>query len=192
MHVCSASRRHTCAPGGTPHILAFWLWCLTPSLVHALPQLVRMPCRARMPSHHAMITMDANRRGVLGAATATIALAAAPPTSIAATTQTIVPRVDALVWRTGKDTGTTPGQSNSTTSKPACTVADARAAFGPKFINYLARFLLAYDRPSRRLWRARATEIPLSWSEKQVADVRMRHLGEFVGAVEVGLIPYAP
>ena len=45
-----------------------------------------------------------------------------------------------------------------------------RAAFGPKFINYLARFLLSYDVPSRRLWRARAAEIPLAWNKKQVAD----------------------
>ena len=42
--------------------------------------------------------------------------------------------------------------------------------------NYLARFLLAYDVPSRRLWRERAAEIPVSWSRQQVIDARTTHL----------------
>ena len=68
----------------------------------------------------------------------------------------------------------------------------ARAAFGKQFVNYLARFLLAYDAPSRRLWRARAAEIPIQWNAKQVADIRMTHLGEFVGSVEAALCAFTP
>merc|ERR1739841_410493 len=69
---------------------------------------------------------------------------------------------DMLVWK-----------SASTSDISACTAAETRAAFGPKFCNYLTRFLLSYDRPSRRLWRARAAELPLGWSEKQLVEARI-------------------
>ena len=88
---------------------------------------------------------------------------------------------DMLVWK-----------SASTSDISACTAAETRAAFGPKFCNYLTRFLLSYDRPSRRLWRARAAELPLGWSEKQLVDARISHLAEYVGAVERSLCGYAP
>ena len=52
---------------------------------------------------------------------------------------------------------------------PGCSAASAGTAFGPKFVNYLSRFLLSYDIPSRRLWRARAAEIPIAWNKKQVS-----------------------
>ena len=88
---------------------------------------------------------------------------------------------DMLVWK-----------SASSSSSSSCSVAETRAAFGPKFCNYLTRFLLSYDRPSRRLWRARAAELPLGWSEKQVVDARVTQLGEYVGAIEKSLCGYAP
>ena len=40
--------------------------------------------------------------------------------------------------------------------------------------------------------RARAAELPLGWSEKQVVDARVTQLGEFVGAVEKSLCGFAP
>jgi len=85
--------------------------------------------------------------------------------------------VEALVW--GKST-----------IKSTCITT--RNSFGPKFINYLARFLLAYDTPSRRLWRSRAAEIPLTWTKERVQDVRLKQLGEFLGAVEAGLCDFSP
>lgn len=74
----------------------------------------------------------------------------------------------------------------------SCSAIDARAAFGPKFINYLSRFLLTYDRPSRQLWRARAAEIPLAWTRKQVSDARITQLREYSGAVEKALCSFTP
>ena len=84
--------------------------------------------------------------------------------------------VDALVWK-----------AKSESASGECTPLLARQAYGRKFINYLARFLLTYDRPSRQLWRARAAECPLSWSTEQVTNARVQHLGEFEGAVEISL-----
>lgn len=74
----------------------------------------------------------------------------------------------------------------------SCSAIDARAAFGPKFINYLSRFLLTYDRPSRQLWRARAAEIPLAWTRKQVSEARITQLREYSGAVEKALCSFTP
>ena len=90
---------------------------------------------------------------------------------------------DLLVWKSAAD---------SSRSGATCSAADARKAFGTKFVNYLARFLLAYDRPSRQLWRTRAAEIPLSWSERQVIGARTLHFGEFAGAIEIALCDYTP
>ena len=76
-----------------------------------------------------------------------------------------VPQIEALVWRPAGGAAAKAGSA-----APRCSGASVRTAFGPKFINYLARFLLSYDVPSRRLWRARAAEIPLAWNKKQAAD----------------------
>jgi hypothetical protein len=96
--------------------------------------------------------------------------------------QVTAERVDALVWNAAK--GSSAGGS--------CSVADARKAFGPKFLNYLTRFLLAYDKPSRRLWRARAAEIPVGWTATQVAEARTVQLSELVGSVERSLCDFTP
>ena len=84
------------------------------------------------------------------------AFAAPPPAET-------VPQIEALVWRPA-------GGAAAKAGSARCSGASVRTAFGPKFINYLARFLLSYDVPSRRLWRARAAEIPLAWNKKQAAD----------------------
>ena len=92
-------------------------------------------------------------------------------------------RIDALVWRP-------PAVGGDAT--PGCSATSAGTAFGPTFVNYLSRLLLSYDVPSRRLWRARAAEIPLAWNKKQVADSRFQQLGEFTGAVEAAVCTYTP
>ena len=120
------------------------------------------------------------RRHLLGAAAAGITLA--PSAAIA--TGTLVPNslpAGVLVWK-----------SASSESRTGCSPLVTRQAFGQKFINYLARFLLTYDRPSRKLWRSRATEVPLSYSEEQVSSARIKQLGEFVGAVEGSLCQFTP
>ena len=87
-------------------------------------------------------------------------LSVAPPAFAAAAPAETVRQIDALVWR--------PAAAGTGGATPGCSAASAGTAFGPKFVNYLARFLLSYDSPSRRLWRARAAEIPLAWNKKQV------------------------
>ena len=89
-------------------------------------------------------------------------LSVGPPAFAAET----VPQIDALVWR--------PAAAGTGGATPGCSAASAGTAFGPKFVNYLARFLLSYDVPSRRLWRARAAEIPLAWNKKQVGRAHHR------------------
>ena len=89
-------------------------------------------------------------------------LSVGPPAFAAET----VPQIDALVWR--------PAAAGTGSATPGCSAASAGTAFGPKFVNYLARFLLSYDVPSRRLWRARAAEIPLAWNKKQVGRAHHR------------------
>ena len=111
---------------------------------------------------------------------AALAAVARPQSAFSAPTMI---QIDALVWKANTD-----GPLRGST----CTAATARAAFGPRFINYLARFLLAYDVPSRRLWRERAAEIPVSWSRQQVIDARTTHLGEFAGAIESALCDFTP
>ena len=62
----------------------------------------------------------------------------------------------------------------------------------PKFVNYLARFLLAYDSQTRRLWRERARELPFSWDEKKIAEARVLQLGELAGSIELSLCEFTP
>ena len=66
-----------------------------------------------------------------------------------------------LVW---------PRRRANETDVNACSAADARASFGPRFVNYLARFLLAYDVGSRRLWRARSDEYPRPYHRNHLQD----------------------
>lgn len=129
-------------------------------------------------SHDGQHAVGLSRRGLLSAA----ALTTITGLATSAASASVVPRpevTETLVWGSGS-------------AKAACTAAEARAAFGPKFVNYLARFLLAYDISSRRLWRARAAEIPLSWSEQRVGEARLAQLGEFLATVEGGLCDFCP
>ena len=125
-----------------------------------------------------------HRRGILQG-TALISHALLPAPSTAAVVPTTTQPISGLIWNSA---GSSKGAAGSLT----CSAADVRTALGPKFINYLARFLLAYDKPTRRLWRARASEIPLKWSQKQVAEARVAHLGELVGSIELSLCDLVP
>lgn len=123
-------------------------------------------------------TFHERRRHVLLAAAGS-ALSALTPAPAPATVVGVPEGL--LVWKAA-----------SSSVSGSCSAIDARAAFGPKFINYLSRFLLTYDRPSRQLWRARAAEIPLAWTRKQVSDARITQLREYSGAVEKALCSFTP
>ena len=84
----------------------------------------------------------------------------------------------ALVWKVG-DRGKT------------CSLARVGRVFPGPFVNYLSRFLLAYDDGSRALWRAESAEIPLSWNEGKVRRKRATQLAAFASSVERGLCSYA-
>jgi hypothetical protein len=119
--------------------------------------------RAAAPLLCTDASSDWRRRDVLRAAAVSALTAgglSAGPAFAAAPPAETVPQIDALVWR--------PAAAGTGGATPGCSAASAGTAFGPKFVNYLARFLLSYDIPSRRLWRARAAEIPLAWNKKQV------------------------
>ncbi|KAJ1632020.1 hypothetical protein T492DRAFT_992322, partial [Pavlovales sp. CCMP2436] len=126
----------------------------------------------------------APRRRVLQAATAAVATCGGASAAQGSTLQ----NVEALVWRQPAASD----EAAKTSQGWLCTPQGSRRAFGPRFVNYLARFLLAYDTPSRRMWRARAAEIPLSWSEERVEAARTAQFGEFTGAIESGLCAFAP
>ena len=84
----------------------------------------------------------------------------------------------ALVWKVGDAAKT-------------CSLARVRRVFPGPFVNYLSRFLLAYDDGSRALWRAESAEIPLSWNEGKVRRKRATQLAAFAASVERGLCSYA-
>ena len=85
----------------------------------------------------------------------------------------------ALVWKVGDAQG------------KAVSLARVRRVFPGPFVNYLSRFLLAYDDGSRALWRADSSEIPLSWNEGKVRRKRATQLAAFAASVEKGLGTYA-
>ena len=85
----------------------------------------------------------------------------------------------ALVWKVGDAQG------------KAVSLARVRRVFPGPFVNYLSRFLLAYDDGSRALWRADSSEIPLSWNEGKVRRKRATQLAAFAASVEKGLGIYA-
>ena len=128
----------------------------------------------------ALHTPAVRRRDVVGAAAGSSLLV--PTTAaLAATSAPMVTRVDSLVWNRAAEVNPT-----------SCIPANARKAFGPKFVNYLARFLLAYDSQTRRLWRERARELPFNWDEKKIAEARVLQLGELAGSIELSLCEFTP
>jgi len=137
-------------------------------------------CRAAAPTDGGGAEGDGARlalprRATLGA----LACAAVTGAGVGAARAAPMAETTALLWR-GSDAAV------------ACGGGRATRLLGPRFVNYLARFLLAYDVPSRKLWRARSEEIPLSWTSAEVARKREAQLSEFVGAVEGGLCAYLP
>lgn len=128
------------------------------------------------------LSASMDRRELLGVAAAAVALAPARPALGAVTN--LRAAEDVLVWKSKA--------AAASSSSSSCSAVAAREAFGSRFVNYLARFLLTYDRPSRQLWRSRAAEIPLSWTSTQVAEARTTQLGEFMGAIEIALCDFTP
>ena len=128
----------------------------------------------------ALHTPAVRRRDVVGAAAGS-SLLVPTKAALAATSAPMVTRVDSLVWNRAAEVNPT-----------SCVPANARKAFGPKFVNYLARFLLAYDSQTRRLWRERARELPFNWDEKKIAEARVLQLGELAGSIELSLCEFTP
>ena len=142
-------------------VAALCLWQPQPRLPRAASRGHRRAAAPLLCADDA--SSDWRRRDVLRAAAASALTAGGLPAAFAAAAPPAetVRQIDALVWR---QAGT--GTAGAT---PGCSAASAGTAFGPKFVNYLSRFLLSYDIPSRRLWRARAAEIPIAWNKKQVS-----------------------
>ncbi|CAM9373029.1 unnamed protein product, partial [Laminaria digitata] len=59
-----------------------------------------------------------------------------------------------------------------------------------RFVTYLARFLLNYDKASRKLWDEMANNIPINFSTIEVEAVRKDQFAEFAKAVQVGLLDF--
>ena len=84
----------------------------------------------------------------------------------------------ALVWKVGQAAST-------------CDARRVKKGFPETFVNYLSRFLLAYDDGSRALWRGSSAEIPLAWDEARVRRQRATQFAKFAASVEAGLCVYA-
>ena len=65
-----------------------------------------------------------------------------------------------------------------------------KSGFNVKFITYLSRFLLVFDRECQKWWYTRAGEIPRKASVEQVNEVRLQQFASFAASVEVGLLEY--
>ncbi|CAM9782509.1 unnamed protein product, partial [Ectocarpus fasciculatus] len=70
------------------------------------------------------------------------------------------------------------------------TAAGTNETYPVRFVTYLARFLLNYDKASRQLWDRMATSIPINFSTLEVEAVRRDQFAEFAKAVQVGLLDF--
>lgn len=71
------------------------------------------------------------------------------------------------------------------------TLYDAeKNGFNVKFVTYLSRFLLVFDRDCQKWWYTRAKEIPKTSTADQVDDIRLQQFAAFSASVEVGLLEY--
>ncbi|CAN0052729.1 unnamed protein product, partial [Hapterophycus canaliculatus] len=70
------------------------------------------------------------------------------------------------------------------------TASGTNETFPVRFVTYLARFLLNYDKASRELWDEMATSIPINFSTLEVEAVRRDQFAEFAKAVQVGLLDF--
>ena len=65
-----------------------------------------------------------------------------------------------------------------------------KSGFNVKFITYLSRFLLVFDRECQKWWYTRAGEIPRKATFEQVNELRLQQFASFSASVEVGLLEY--
>jgi len=65
-----------------------------------------------------------------------------------------------------------------------------KSGFNVKFITYLSRFLLVFDRDCQRWWYQRAGDIPATATADEVNEKRLRQFASFSASVEVGLLEY--
>ncbi|CAM9631969.1 unnamed protein product, partial [Ectocarpus sp. 4 AP-2014] len=70
------------------------------------------------------------------------------------------------------------------------TATGTNETYPVRFVTYLARFLLNYDKASRQLWDRMATTIPINFSTLEVEAVRRDQFAEFAKAVQVGLLDF--
>jgi hypothetical protein len=112
-----------------------------------------------------------SRRDVLIGAAATlgaaVALLPAPRPASAAS--------DGLVWRPLEQA-----------LAPSLRVGSGET-YPPRFVAYLSRFLLKFDRLSRSWWESKASEVPKQFDQERVSELRLEHYAEFARSVELGL-----
>lgn len=65
-----------------------------------------------------------------------------------------------------------------------------KSGFNVKFITYLSRFLLVFDRDCQRWWYQRAGDIPATATIEEVNEKRLKQFASFSASVEVGLLDY--
>lgn len=62
--------------------------------------------------------------------------------------------------------------------------------YNVRFVTYLSRFLLCFDKACQKWWYERARKIPITASEEEVNKFRLNQFGAFSASVEVGLQEY--
>ncbi|GAX13669.1 hypothetical protein FisN_14Lh315 [Fistulifera solaris] len=62
--------------------------------------------------------------------------------------------------------------------------------YNVRFVTYLSRFLLCFDKACQKWWYERARIIPITASEEEVNKFRLNQFGAFSASVEVGLQEY--
>ncbi|VEU38281.1 unnamed protein product [Pseudo-nitzschia multistriata] len=82
-------------------------------------------------------------------------------------------------------------ESTPVNKRTGITVFDAeKAGYNVRFVTYLSRFLLVFDRDCQRWWYNKAAEIPILSTAEEVEAIRLKQFGAFAASVEVGLQDY--
>ena len=64
----------------------------------------------------------------------------------------------------------------------------AESVYDLRFVTYLSRFLLSFDKECQKWWYRRGTvDIPSTSTAEQVKEIRLKHFAMFSASVEVGL-----
>jgi len=84
-----------------------------------------------------------------------------------------------------------PWQSTPVNKRTGITVFDAeKAGYNVRFVTYLSRFLLVFDKNCQNWWYSKAANIPILASAQEVEIIRQKQFGAFAASVEVGLQDY--